>query len=33
MTSQAANTMMYESLVRFVSGKFNSTNRVIKGGN
>ncbi|HBA04291.1 MAG TPA: flagellar basal body rod protein FlgB [Clostridium sp.] len=33
MTSQAANTMMYESLVRFVNGKFNSTNRVIKGGN
>jgi flagellar basal-body rod protein FlgB len=33
MTSQAANTMMYESLVRFVSGKINSTSRVIKGGN
>lgn len=33
MTSQASNTMMYESLVRFVNGKINSTNRVIKGGN
>lgn len=33
MTSQAANTMMYESLVRFASGKLNSTSRVIKGGN
>ncbi|WP_346937717.1 flagellar basal body rod protein FlgB [uncultured Clostridium sp.] len=33
MTSQASNTMMYESLVRFASGKMNSTSRVIKGGN
>lgn len=33
MTSQAANTMMYESLVRFVSEKLNNTSRVIKGGN
>jgi len=33
MTSQASNTMMYESLVRFASGKINSTSRVIKGGN
>ncbi|MFR1708047.1 MAG: flagellar basal body rod protein FlgB [Clostridium sp.] len=33
MASQAANTMMYESLVRFVSGKISSTTRVIKGGN
>jgi len=33
MTSQASNTMMYESLVRFVNEKINNTNRVIKGGN
>lgn len=33
MASQAANTMMYESLVRFVSGKISGTTRVIKGGN
>lgn len=32
MTSQAANTMMYESLVRLVSGKLNATSDVIKGG-
>lgn len=32
MTSQAANTMMYESLVRLVSGKLNATSNVIKGG-
>ncbi|MEG0307359.1 MAG: flagellar basal body rod protein FlgB [Clostridium sp.] len=32
MTSQAANTMMYESLVRFASGKLNSRSKVIKGG-
>ncbi|MEG0772982.1 flagellar basal body rod protein FlgB [Clostridium sp.] len=32
MTSQAANTMMYESLVRLVSGKLNATSSVIKGG-
>ncbi|MEG1256011.1 flagellar basal body rod protein FlgB [Clostridium sp.] len=32
MTSQAANTMMYESLVRFASGKLNGTSKVIKGG-
>lgn len=33
MTSQAANTMMYESLVRLVSENLNNTSRVIKGGN
>ena len=32
MTSQAANTMMYESLVRLVNGKLNATSSVIKGG-
>jgi len=33
MTSQAANTMMYESMVRLINDKLNSTSSVIKGGN
>ena len=32
MSSQAANSLMYQSLVRMVSGKITSTNSVIKGG-
>lgn len=32
MASQSANSLMYQSLIRFVSGKFSSTNSVIKGG-
>lgn len=32
MTSQAANTMMYESLVRLVNGKISATRNVIQGG-
>lgn len=32
MSSQAANSLMYQSLVRMVSGKLTSTNSVIKGG-
>ena len=32
MTSQAANTRMYESLVRLINGKLSSTSSVIKGG-
>lgn len=32
MTSQAANTMMYESLVRLVNGKISATRSVIQGG-
>lgn len=32
MASQAANTMMYQSLIRFVSGKLSDTSNVIKGG-
>jgi len=33
MTSQAANTMMYESMVRLINDKLSSTSSVIKGGN
>lgn len=32
MTSQAANSMMYESLVRIINGKITSTRSVIQGG-
>ncbi len=32
-TDQAANEMLYNSLVRFVSGKLTTTSNVIKGGN
>lgn len=32
MTNQAANTMMYESLVRLINGKITTTRSVIQGG-